>query len=196
MIRSLTGTLTHKSTGHLIVDVGGIGFQVSVPLSTYCALPETGEKIRLSIYTHVREDTLALYGFQADEEIAIFELLLSISGIGPKLALNVLSGIGSSELASAIAGGDRAVLSSVPGIGKKTAERIILELQDKVLKLGVLPSAGQTAPREDQVCEDAISALVNLGYSRPISERAVRAVLTPDASFELVIRQALASLAK
>jgi holliday junction DNA helicase RuvA len=196
LIRSLSGILSHKSTDYLIVDVGGVGYQVFVPLSTYYDLPQSGEKIKLSIYTHVREDNLALYGFRADSEIAIFELLLSISGIGPKLACNVLSGIGSSELASAIAGGDRDALCAIPGIGKKTAERIILELQDKVLKMGALPAANSQVEGHNRVSEDAISALINLGYSRLIAEKTVRAVIEPEASFERVIRMALASLAK
>jgi len=199
MIALLTGKLVLKSIDHLIVDVGGVGYRVKIPLSSFYALPETGE-VRLHIYTHVKEDAIHLYGFLTLAEKELFTLLLSVLGIGPKLAVNILSNIPADELRASLCRGDDQRLAAIPGIGKKTAERLILELREKVRKLdgsaGPVPSAA--APQEqNHVLDDALSALVNLGYKEALAKKAL-AALEPmdDTTVEEVLKGALKILIK
>jgi len=194
MIALLRGKLLEKHPNQVIVDAGGVGYDVTIPVSTFSALPDAGAEVLLRIHTHVREDTLALFGFLTAEEKLIFERLISVSGIGPKLAVTVLSGIPTSDLASAIRGGQVAQLVRIPGVGKKTAERIVLELKDK---LDLIPSAVRSpgAPAETLggLEEDVLSALVNLGSKPAAADAAIRkakASGTP-AEFEPLFRRAL-----
>jgi Holliday junction DNA helicase RuvA len=200
MIASLRGRLAEKRPNRILVDVGGVGYDVAVPLSTYYKLGEPGSDVALRVHTHVREDILALYGFSTALELQIFERLIGISGIGPKLAIAVLSGIDVADLVRAVQAGDVGRLTAIPGIGKKTAERIGLELKDKLPK-GIIdetaagPEAG--APGSE-LRQDLLSALLNLGYHRPLAEKAVEAALARVESpvFETVLRQALRGLAR
>ncbi len=194
MIARLKGTLIEKSPNRLVVDVGGVGYDVLVPLSTFYTLGEAGSGVTLRVHTHVREDVIALYGFGTGLEQDLFERLISVSGIGPKLALAVLSGIDSGELVRAIRTQDVARLTRIPGIGKKTAERIGLELKDRLAH--VLQPAAAAAPEDtsgDQRRDDLLSALTNLGYQRQAAEKAIDATLkrSPDASFENLLRDVL-----
>jgi holliday junction DNA helicase RuvA len=168
MIAFLNGILLNKTPQRVVVDNHGIGYEVFVPLSTFYALPEIQEKASLHIHTHVREDALILFGFHTLLEKQIFALLIAVTGIGPKLAINILSGIGPDELLQAMTRGDAARMQSIPGVGKKTAERIALEVKEKAMKLlgeTVPLPALAVPPDETQVYEDALSALINLGYS-------------------------------
>ena len=168
MIAHLSGILLAKAPQSVIIENGGIGYEVTVPLSTFSALPEKDGTVSLYIYTHVREDALMLFGFYTPLEKEIFTMLISVTGIGPKLATNILSGIGPDALLAAMARGDTARMQSIPGIGKKTSERIALELRERAMKLkGTLePSLSQVVlPEEKRMLDDAASALVNLGYS-------------------------------
>lgn len=198
MIASLTGKLRRKANNYLIVDVSGVGYQVQVPLSTYYVLPEVGEEICLSIHTHVREDTLALFGFLTEAEKELFLLALGVSGIGPKLALSILSSLSVDEITSAIFAADDSKLCTIPGIGKKTAARMVLELKDKIKFL----SKAQTMPGQPEaatdVVEDAVSALVNLGYKKPLAEEVLKKARQskPESPVEDLIREALSLLRK
>ena len=190
MIAQLSGTLAHKSPEQLVVDVHGVGYHVLVSLNSFYRLPEPGNPVRLLIHTHVREDTLQLYGFIDREEKELFLLLTSVSGIGPRLALNILSGTPSHELLDALDAGDLARLVAIPGIGKKTAERLVLELRDKI-KLVRATRADGERPATGLEAE-ATSALVNLGYRRNDAERAVKTAVAAGATdIEAVIRSAL-----
>ena len=200
MIARLSGTLLEKAPNSVIIDNGGIGYEVTVPLSTYYALPEKNEKVSLHIYTHVREDALMLFGFHALLEKEIFLLLFSVSGIGPKLATNILSGMGPEDLLDAIASGDSRRIQSIPGVGKKIAERISLELKDKAsrLKGEQQPQTPSFVPRKEEgVKEDAVSALVNLGYSGKLAKEAVDRATSgaTDMTLESLIKSALRVLA-
>jgi len=200
MIASLRGRLAGKEPNRIIVDVGGVGYDVAVPLSTYYTLGDAGSEVSLRVHTHVREDTLALYGFSTTLELQIFERLIGISGIGPKLALAVLSGIEVADLVRAVQLGDVGRLTAIPGIGRKTAERIGLELKDKLPK-GLIEEAAAGAGAGDrggELRQDLLSALLNLGYHRPLAEKAVDAALARTASpaFETVLKQALRELAR
>jgi Holliday junction DNA helicase RuvA len=200
MIAHLSGTLLAKAPQSVIIDIGGIGYEVTVPLSTFYTLPEKHGKVSLHIYTHVREDALMLFGFYTPLEKEIFTMLISVSGIGPKLATNILSGIGPEELLAAMARGDTARMQSIPGIGKKMSERIALELRDKAMKLkGTLePLASQVLlPEEKGMLDDAASALVNLGYSAKSARDAVEKARTRLETFNLqsLIKEALRVLA-
>ena len=200
MIARLCGRLAEKEPNRIIVDVGGVGYDVAVPLSTYYTLGEPGSDVVLRVHTHVREDTLALYGFSTGLELQIFERLIGISGIGPKLALAVLSGIEVADLVRAVQLGDVGRLTAIPGIGRKTAERIGLELKDKLPK-GLIEEAAAGAGAGDrggELRQDLLSALLNLGYHRPLAEKAVDAALARTASpaFETVLKQALRELAR
>jgi len=200
MIAHLRGTLLAKAPQCVIIDNGGIGYEVTVPLSTFYTLPEKDGRVSLHIYTHVREDALMLFGFCTPLEKEIFTMLISVSGIGPKLATNILSGIGPEELLAAMARGDTARMQSIPGIGKKTSERIALELRDKAMKLkGTLePLASQVLlPKEKGMLDDAASALVNLGYSAKSARDAVEKARTRLETFNLqsLIKEALRVLA-
>lgn len=178
MIASISGRLTHKSPEFLIIDVNGIGYRIIVPLTTYYKLPEINNSVSLYTYTHVREDALMLFGFLTYEEKELFKKLIGVSQIGPKLAVNILSGISAKELKEAIAKGDIVRLTSIPGVGRKTAERIVLELKDKIefIVEDTQPSAvsRQLSVRRDPLFEDAVSALVNLGYKKGMAEDAVK----------------------
>jgi Holliday junction DNA helicase RuvA len=199
VIALLRGTLLEKNPSRLIVDIGGVGYDVQVPLSTFYVLGEAGAEVSLRIYTHVREEVIALYGFATPLEQQLFERLIGISGIGPKLALAVLSGIEPVELITAIRLQDVARLTAIPGIGKKTAERIGLELKDRLP--AELQSAGQAArdeAPEDQLRGDLLSALLNLGYQRAVAEQAIERTLrnSADTSFERALKEVLRSLMK
>jgi Holliday junction DNA helicase RuvA len=199
MIALLRGTLAEKGANRLIVDVNGVGYEVLVPLSTFYVLGEAGSPVVLRIHTHVREDVLALYGFVTRLEQDLFERLIAVNGVGPKLALAVLSGIEPVDLVRAIRLQDVARLTAIPGVGKKTAERIGLELKDRLsASLQVAepePADGRPA---DQLRDDLLSALVNLGYQRPVAEKAIDAVLkkAADISFEQALKDVLRQLMK
>jgi Holliday junction DNA helicase RuvA len=200
MIAWLTGKLQNKAADSVIINVGGVGYQVAVPVSTLNAIAGPGEDVTLHIHTHVREDSLSLYGFGTELEKDVFLLLIGISGIGPKLALAVLSGLSVQELVAAIRSSDDPKLCSIPGIGKKTAARMCLELKDKVLQ--VLPAESPTAPRpagaSPGIWDDAVSALVNLGYKRQVAEDAVNKAQQgrPEIPIEELVREALSILRK
>ena len=199
MIARLEGTLAEKIPGRLIVDVQGTGYDVQVPLSTFYVVGEPGARVALRIHTHVREDVIALYGFATSLEQGLFERLIAISGIGPKLALAVLSGIEPPDLVRAIKAQDVARLTAIPGVGKKTAERIGLELKDRLPQtLQVAADAAKPASPEDQLRADLLSALLNLGYQRVAAEKAIDKVLqdAPDARFEQALRSVLRALMK
>lgn len=192
MIAQISGTLAQKVPGEIVVDVVGVGYQVFIPLNVFYRLPEIGAPVSLQIHTHVRDDALQLFGFQDLAEKQIFLLLISVSGIGPKLAVNILSGIPAEELARALKVGDQARLVAIPGVGRKLAERLIVELKDK---LATLSTAGVESPKAEigsHVMQDAVSALVNLGYKGPEAEKMVREVLrSGDRSLENVLKDTL-----
>lgn len=192
MIAQISGTLAQKIPGEIVVDVGGVGYQVLIPLNVFYQLPEIGAPVRLQIHTHVRDDVLQLFGFQDLAEKQIFLLLIGVSGIGPKLAVNILSGIPAEELARALKDGDQVRLVAIPGVGRKLAERMIVELKDKFATLS--PSGAESAKPESgsQLMQDAVSALVNLGYKKPEAEKMVREVLKKgERSLETVLKETL-----
>ena len=199
MIARLSGALVEKNPSRLIVEAGGVGYDVQVPLSTFYVLGDPGTAVTLRIHTHVREDVIALYGFATPLEQTVFERLIAISGIGPKLALAVLSGIEPAELIKAVRTQDVARLTAIPGIGKKTAERIGLELKDRLPAAlpGVQDSAAASTPGE-QLRDDLLSALLNLGYQRGVAEKAIDDVLRRSAAagFEASLREVLRGLMK
>jgi Holliday junction DNA helicase RuvA len=201
MIAHLRGTILDKHPNRLVIDVHGVGYDIFVPLSTFYGLGERGAEVALRIHTHVREDALVLYGFATLLEVELFERLIGVSGIGPKVALAVLSGIEPEEFIRAIARGDLARLTAIPGVGKKTSERIVLELKDRLPRVQA-PSVPGVTPAEAPVLrDDVVSALVNLGYHRPLAEKAAEAAITTigsasDASFERALKQALREVAK
>ena len=199
MIARLAGTLAEKAPGRVIVDVQGVGYDVQVPLSTFYVVGELGTVVTLRVHTHVREDMIALYGFATTLEQELFERLISISGIGPKLALSVLSGIEPPDLVRAIKAQDVARLTAIPGVGKKTAERIGLELKDRMPpSLQAAADTLKPPAAEDQLRDDLLSALVNLGYQRAAAEKAIDRELQriPDAPFEDALRAVLRALMK
>lgn len=199
MIAFLRGRLLEKHPNRLVVDVQGVGYEVFVPLSTFYRAPDVGGEIALRVHTHVREDALALFGFANELELQIFERLIAISGIGPKLALAVLSGIDATELAIAVQRGDVARLTAIPGIGKKTAERIELELKDRLpVAVATDSQAGAGSGDAADLRADLLSALLNLGYHRTLAERAVDAALKlpGETTFEGRLKQALQALTK
>jgi Holliday junction DNA helicase RuvA len=194
MIAYLKGTLIHKTPGHVVVETGGVGYAAAIPVSSYVRLGETGGTVELFIHTHLTDDALSLFGFVAREEKDMFLKLIGISGIGPKLAMNILSGIAPADLEEAVRSGDVARISLVPGIGKKTALRITMELQDKLEKKEKLLSA-KSSPEK----EDLLSALQNMGFRRKEAERAVDQTVAankPGAGFEKLLRECLKRLAK
>jgi holliday junction DNA helicase RuvA len=196
MIGHLRGTMVEKHPNQVIVETGGVGYEVQIPISTYTSLPAEGAAVSLRIYTHVREDVLALFGFSTGEEKLVFERLISVSGIGPKLAITVLSGLPTPELVAAIRNSDIDRLVRIPGVGKKTAERIVLELKEKLtgFDAGKAGTAGETGPVFTPLERDVLSALQNLGCSRPAAEDAVRKAKGRGApqEFEPFFRAALA----
>lgn len=197
MIANLTGIILDKQLQRLTIDVGGVGYDVHIPLSTAYGVGDIGAKISLRIYTHVSDDSIRLFGFGSAIEQQLFERLISISGIGPKLALAVLSGIEPADLVRAIRGSDLGRLTSIPGVGRKTAERIVIELKDRVNKLAT-DAADITAAPGDDVREDLLSALGNLGYQRAAAEKAVdRALGKVDSrEFEPLLREVLKALVR
>ena len=194
MIAQLAGSLAYKSPEHLIVDVQGVGYQVMVSLNSFYRLPDPGRPVHLLIHTHVREDALQLYGFIDRAEKELFLLLVGVSGIGPRLALNILSGTTSQELEEALEAGDLVRLQAIPGVGKKTAERLVVELRDKI-KLLKGARGADDGRRASGVEAEAVSALVNLGYRHNEAERAVKVACAAGAhEIEAVIRGALKRL--
>jgi len=196
VIAHLSGTLREKQLQRIIVDVGGVGYDVTVPLSTLYAIGEPGAAVALRIHTHLSEDALRLFGFATELEQSLFERLISVSGIGPKLALAVLSGIEPGELMRAIRSSDVARLTRIPGVGKKTAERLVLELKDRLPQAVTVEPAPGAEPETDQVRDDLLSALANLGYQRGSVEKTVDKVLhaADDRSFEPLLRATLKAL--
>lgn len=196
MIARISGTLVHKSPAYLIVDVHGVGYRLFIPLTTFYDVPDLGQPVTLNIHTQVKQDAINLFGFYTSEEREIFQLLLSVNGIGPKLALNVLSGIAAGELIKALSEGNLKRLVSIPGVGKKMAERIILELRDKALKLwdqDVTPRV-RTDLHEADLREDALSALINLGYKSPVASEALDNVVRQfpaGLTLDLLLKNAL-----
>ncbi|MBA4421487.1 MAG: Holliday junction branch migration protein RuvA [Syntrophus sp. (in: bacteria)] len=200
MIARLSGILLEKSVTQCVVDVHGTGYRVVVPLTTFYELPEIAQPVVLHVHTHVREDAIHLYGFHAREEQAVFQLMISVSGIGPKLAINILSGIAAGELIRAVMEDDVKRLTGIPGVGKKTAERMILELKDKVAKLDrqTVPVGTVTAERGAQVKDDALSALVNLGYKGSAVKEVVDRIMreAPEVpSLDQLLKRVLRTLA-
>jgi Holliday junction DNA helicase RuvA len=201
MIAHLTGILFSKSPQSVIVDTAGVGYQIFIPLSTFYQLPDELEKVNLHVYTHVREDVIQLFGFQTEREREVFSLLISVSGIGPKLALNILSGIGLDDLLSAIGRADSERIAAVPGVGKKTSQRITLELKEKAsyLSEGIeAPSRERPQIKDKMIFDDALSALINLGYQSRFAKRAIENVLFKDNEIDLetLLKEALRSLAR
>jgi Holliday junction DNA helicase RuvA len=197
VIAQINGTLAHKVPGEVIVDVGGIGYQVFIPLNVFYRLPEVGGAVSLHIHTHLREDALQLFGFQGPEEKQVFLLLNSVAGIGPKLAVNILSGIPADELGRAIKEGDQLRLLSIPGVGKKLAERMIVELRDKFLASPADGSAPVASENGCELMQDAVSALVNLGYRRAEVEKNLRDIIRSGTqSLEEVIKEALRRMSR
>ncbi len=200
MIACLTGSIRRKGPQSVIVDVGGVGYEVFIPISTFYALNDENEPVSLEIYTHVRDDALVLFGFHTSLEKDLFLMLISVSGIGPKLAVNILSGMGPQDLLEAIGQGDAVRIQAIPGVGKKTAERIALELRDRASKAAAavgVPSAPVMERADKALTDDTLSALVNLGYSTKAANAAIekaRARLK-EVSLEALIREALTILA-
>jgi Holliday junction DNA helicase RuvA len=198
VIAFLRGRVIEKRPNRLVIDVQGVGYDVQVPLSTFYQAGEPPAEIALRIHTHVREDTLALFGFATELELQIFERLIAVGGIGPKVAIGVLSGIEPLDLIRAVQAGDIGRLTAIPGVGKKTAERIGLELKDRLPPAAAVEAGGEGRAREDGLSGDVLSALVNLGYHRPLAEqavgRAVRSLASP--TFEQALREALRELAR
>ncbi len=193
MIALLRGVLLEKHPNQAIVEAGGVGYDVTIPVSTFTHLPDAGTEVRLRVHTHVREDALALYGFLTQDEKGLFEKLIGVSGIGPKLAVTILSGLAAPDLIHSIRGGELDRLVRIPGIGKKTAERMVLELRDKLPPAtGDEPQAA-AAPALSAVDQDVLSALLNLGCGRPQAEAAVRKAKAagPSTDFEPLFRRAL-----
>ncbi len=202
MIAHLSGKLIQKQPNAVIVDVGGVGYELTVPLSTFYDLGEVGADVALRVHTHVREDALQLYGFRTDREKHLFLAVTSVTGIGPKLGITLLSGLSADELIRAIRDNNLAKLVAVPGVGKKTAERLVVELRDKMTKLAASTQTetvtSDYVPVANAISEDAISALVNLGYQKAVAEKAVSNVLKeqPEASFEVLLKLSLGRLAR
>jgi Holliday junction DNA helicase RuvA len=207
MIAHLSGTLLAKQATSVILDVGGVGYEVTIPVTTFYDMEEPGSQIQLRVYTHVREDALQLFGFKTARERELFTLLISVSGIGPKSAIAMLSGMSADEIISAIRSNNLARLTAIPGLGKKTAERLVIELRDKMAALtspaleetfAAAATAGGAPVTEDALREDTLSALVNLGYNKPAAEKAIAQAMHEggDLSVELILRRSLRTLSK
>jgi Holliday junction DNA helicase RuvA len=199
MIAHLRGRLLSKTPNQAILECAGVGYDVTISVTTFSALPAEGTEAVLHIHTHVREDQIALFGFSETQEKRLFEKLLTISGIGPKLAITVLSGISADRLITAIRSGDHATLTRIPGIGKKTSERVVLELKDKLDDLAVsIPTTTGGGPHHGPAGDDALSALVNLGYPRPVAQKAIETAITKDPNaaqdFETLFRAAMLTI--
>ncbi len=196
MIAHLRGKLLAKHPNQAVVETAGVGYDVTISVPTFSDLPALGSDVALHIHTHVREDVIALYGFLRPSEKLLFEKLITVSGIGPKLAITILSGMAADEMVGAIRGNDVVRLTRIPGIGKKTAERMILELRDKLPQAG--PAVSPSTPSLSATEEDVLSALLNLGYQRPAVEKALAVVARNGqrGSFDAMFRDALAALTK
>jgi Holliday junction DNA helicase RuvA len=196
MIAHLRGKLLAKHPNQAIVETAGVGYDVTISVPTFSDLPAVGTEVALHIHTHVREDLIALYGFLRPSEKLLFEKLITVSGIGPKLAITILSGMAADQMVSAIRGNDVTRLIRIPGIGKKTAERMVLELRDKLPPAG--PPSAPAIPARSETEEDVLSALVNLGYQRPAAEQALAAVAREEGakSFDQMFRSVLGRLSK
>lgn len=200
MIALLKGLLSHKSPDSLIVDVNGVGYEVAVSQITFRNLPDVGSPIEFIIHTHVTETSLALYAFANHAERQLFRKLMSVSGVGPKLALAILSGLPVNEIIESIVGGNSIKLTGISGVGKKTAERLVMELKDKLIELNGSPlstSMNKSGPRQGHAVEETLSALINLGYNNNQAEKTLAEInVDPSASFETVFKAALALLSK
>ncbi|HZJ47298.1 MAG TPA: Holliday junction branch migration protein RuvA [Pyrinomonadaceae bacterium] len=205
MIAHLSGTLLSKHATSVILDVGGVGYEVNIPLSTFYDLGDIGATVQLRIYTHVREDALQLFGFRTARERELFLRIISVSGIGPKLGITLMSGMSADEMIESIRTNNLARLTLIPGIGRKTAERLVIELREKMAALatgavddGQKVQTGPPPTTEDGVRSDALSALLNLGYQRGAAEKAIDTVMheTPELSVETVLRSSLRKLAR
>jgi len=196
MIAHLRGKLLAKHPNQAIVETGGVGYDVTISVPTFSDLPAAGAEVALHIHTHVRDDAIALYGFLRPSEKLLFEKLITVSGIGPTLAIKILSGMAADEMVGAIRGNDVARLTRIPGIGRKTAERMVLELRDKLE--GAAPTTSPAGPAMSATEEDVVSALVNLGYQRGASEKALSSATKngQGGSFDTLFREALAALSK
>jgi holliday junction DNA helicase RuvA len=196
MIAYLEGELHEKRPEYVILKVGGVGYQTFIPLSTFYQLPEPPAPVALQVYTHVQTDTLQLYGFATQDEKQTFIKLLAIPRVGPKLALGILSGISPQDLAQALAENDLKRLTAIPGLGRKSAERLVVELKGKLIPAGLHPTSTASGPR-GSIWDDALSALINLGYSRPMAEEALRFVHTQEKPLTLedILRHSLSRLA-
>jgi holliday junction DNA helicase RuvA len=206
MISNLSGKLLLKGATSVVIDVGGVGYEVTIPLSTAYELGDVGSDVSLRIYTHVREDALSLYGFKSGRERELFTMLISVSGIGAKSAIAMLSAMSAEEIAGAIRTNNLARLTGVPGIGRKTAERLVIELRDKILQISS-PALEETVaagngkaqkPSLDTVYDDALEALVSLGYAKPVAERALKSAMTDggEISVQALLRRSLRNLSK
>ena len=197
MIAHIRGQILSKSPNAVVVECNGVGYELAISVATFTELPAEGKECKLHVHTHVREDAFLLFGFAEQAEKRLFEKLLTISGIGPKLAITVLSGISSERLVGAIRSGDHATLTKIPGIGKKTAERVVLELKDKLDDMIGFTPESDAPPTLGGIADDVLSALVNLGYARPIAQKAVETA-TKDAAvagdFELLFRAAMSAV--
>ncbi len=196
MIAHLRGKLLAKHPNQAIVETAGVGYDVTISVPTFSDLPAAGSEVALHIHTHVRDDAIALYGFLRASEKALFEKLITVSGIGPTLAIKILSGMAAEEMVGAIRGNDVARLTRIPGIGRKTAERMVLELRDKLPDAGAAPASA--LPAMSAMEEDVLSALVNLGYQRAAAEKALSATTknAKGGSFDAMFREILAALSK
>jgi|SRR5579884_2410968 len=199
MIAHLRGRLISKKPNQAIIEAGGVGYDVNISVPTFSALPEAGSEVSVHVHTHVREDALALFGFKEIREKQLFEKLIALNGIGPKLALTILSGMETNKMVAAIRGNDLTALTRIPGVGKKTAERMVLELRDKLDAFATHADA-EPVVGTSPTSEDVTSALVNLGFQRNLAERAVAAAVKAHgdagANFDVLFRQALGSLSK
>ena len=207
MIAHLSGTLLSKQATSVIVDVGGVGYDVSIPLSTFYELGELGSPVQLRVYTHVREDVIQLFGFKTARERELFLQLISVNGVGPGLAIKLLSGMNADEMIAAIRTNNLVRLVAIPGVGRKTAERLVVDLRDKIAALSSRDLEGEFAARaaaagattsEDSMRSDSISALANLGYQKAAAEKAVKTAMDEggELSVELILRRSLRSLSK
>jgi holliday junction DNA helicase RuvA len=205
MISHLSGTLLAKHATSVVVDVGGVGYEVTIPVTTFYDLGETNTPVRLNVYTHVREDALQLFGFRTLRERELFTLLISVSGIGPKSAVAMLSGMSADEIVTAIRTNNYARLTSIPGVGRKTAERMVIELRDKMAALSspaleqeLASGAAQAAQSEDALREDTLAALTQLGFPKPAAEKAITFAIQEggDLSVETLLRRSLRQLSK
>jgi Holliday junction DNA helicase RuvA len=201
MIALISGKIVYKGISHVIVDVQGVGYRVFIPLTTFYELPEAGQPITLHVHTNVKQDAINLFGFYTDQERDLFQLMISVSGIGPKIAMNILSGISAKDLMNAISGGNVGKLVNIPGVGKKMAERLVLELKEKVVKkmmAGKAPEAGAPGRADDMVVEDVLSALVNLGYKSSVAKDALDKALRSseeELGMDMLLKKTLKFLA-